>query len=124
MNEPTLEMINAAIEDHVGEPDEGGNPLVGDVRAALDGAFGHNKVEEIFARLEELANSESEAVSKWAKETLASLQLRSPTSLKVALQAVRRGKNLSLANALRMEMGIATAFLVRLLSASIVIYLL
>ncbi|KAL5490032.1 EHD3 [Sanghuangporus weigelae] len=113
MDEPTLPMINKAIEDHFGESlaEEARNPLIGDVRVALDTAFGHKTVEEILAALEKLGNSASADVGKWAKNTLASLKLRSPISLKVALEAIRRGKRLSLADALRMELGIATAFL-------------
>lgn len=115
MDKPTPLMINAALEEHHGEPlvEEARNPLVGEVRDALDTAFGHNTVEEIVASLEELEKSGSAKVGEWAKKTLASLHLRSPTSLKVTLQAIRRGKRLSLADALRMEMRIATAFLVR-----------
>lgn len=115
IDKPTLPVINAAIEEHYDEPlaEEPRNPLVGDVRTALDASFSHRTVEEIFATLEKLGSSAPADVGKWAKSTLTSLQLRSPTSLKVSLEAIRRGKRLSLADALRMEMGIATAFLVR-----------
>ncbi|EJD02197.1 3-hydroxyisobutyryl-CoA hydrolase [Fomitiporia mediterranea MF3/22] len=113
MNSPTLSMINKAIEEHYGEPlaEEARNLLVGEVREALDTAFGHDTVEEIVSALEKFGKSDSVEVATWAKKSLEALHLRSPTSLKVALQAVRRGKSLTLGNALIMEMGMATAFL-------------
>ena len=115
MEDPTLERINAAIEEHYEDPleDEEIGTILGTHRGALDTAFGHNTVEEIFEALEKLRQTESGMIGGWAKSTLSSLRLRSPTSLKVALEAIRRGKKLSLSDALRMELGIATAFLVR-----------
>lgn len=108
-------MINSLIEDHHAEPvaDEKKNHLVGEIRSAIDTAFRHDSVDMIFDSLAQMKESGSSAtVKEWAEKTLTTLQLRSPTSLKVALQAIRRGKKLSLADALRMELGIATAFLV------------
>lgn len=115
-DEPTPERINSTIEEFYGErsADEQGNAIVGDVRVAVDTAFGHNSVEKILETLTAYSGSSSEAVATWAKSTLAELNLRSPTSLVVALEAVRRGKQMSLAEVLQMEMGIATAFLVRI----------
>jgi 3-hydroxyisobutyryl-CoA hydrolase len=75
-------------------------------------AFGHNTVEEIVDNLTELASTADDAVAKWASETLVTLHMRSPTSLKVALEALRRGKKMTLLQALQMEMGIATAYCV------------
>lgn len=109
-------MINSLIEDHYEESiaDEKSNPFVGDVRSAIDTAFRHDSVDEIVESLIEMRENGTRSVKKWADKTLTTLELRSPTSLKVTLQALRRGKDLSLAEALRMEMGIATAFLVSL----------
>lgn len=117
LNDPTPQMINSLIEEHYGEPlaEETNNAIRGEIRDAVDIAFGHDTVEEIFASLEQLQQSSSEAVTKWAADTLAILEHRSPTSLKVALQAIRLGRKMTLAEVLRMEMGIATAFLVSLL---------
>lgn len=114
MEDPTPERINAVIEEHYEDPleDEKIETILGEHRSALDAAFSRKTVEEIKASLEEM-QSQSGMIGEWAKSTLSSLELRSPTSLKVALEAIRRGKKLSLADALRMEMGIATAFLVR-----------
>lgn len=75
-------------------------------------AFGHNTVEEIVDSLTKLTSTADDAVAKWASETLVTLHMRSPTSLKVALKALRRGKEMTLLQALQMEMGIATAYCV------------
>lgn len=53
-------------------------------------------------------------IRAWAEETLSVMNMRSPTSLKVALEAIRKGKQLSLLEALNMELKIATAYCVSL----------
>lgn len=113
LNNPTYSQINTIIEENYCEPltNEHGNPFIGELRVAVDTAFGKENVEDIISTLEELMRSESGVISKWAESTLSSLNMRSPTSLKVALEAIRRGKKLSLPQALGMEMGIANAFL-------------
>ncbi|PAV23801.1 3-hydroxyisobutyryl-coenzyme A hydrolase isoform 1 [Pyrrhoderma noxium] len=110
---PSYAQINSIIEEHYGEPlaNEPGNTFVNELREAVDTAFGKDTVEDIISTLEELMQSKSEIVAKWAESTLSSLNMRSPTSLKVALEAIRRGKKLTLSQALGMEMGIANAFL-------------
>ena len=115
---PSYAQINSIIEEHYGEPlaNEPGNTFVNELREAVDTAFGKDTVEDIISTLEELMRSKSEIVAKWAESTLSSLNMRSPTSLKVALEAIRRGKKLTLSQALGMEMGIANAFLVSNLS--------
>jgi len=116
MEDPAPSLINATIEEYGGidnsTPDLPGFApfqLVGDIRAALDTAFAHNTVEEIIADLEKYARTEND-VGAWAKQTLEELDLRSPTSLKVSLEAIRRGKNLTLSETFKMEMGLATAY--------------
>jgi 3-hydroxyisobutyryl-CoA hydrolase len=78
----------------------------------LDAAFAPSSVEKIFDHLEKFKKSDDAAVAEWAEQTLANLNLRSPTSLKVALEAVRKGKKQSLKETIQMELGIATAFCV------------
>lgn len=114
MEDPTMDRINSAIEELYDDPsnDEVTNAIVGDVRVAVDTAFAHNSVEEIFESLQSMG-TENGSVGDWARQTLAVMEMRSPTSLKVALAAIRKGKQLTLAESLRMELGIATAFLVR-----------
>jgi 3-hydroxyisobutyryl-CoA hydrolase len=111
----SYDAIDALIEEHATETsaDDSRNPIVGDIRVALDKAFAKNNVEDIVASLEQLsAQSDKPDVQAWATTTLESLRMRSPTSLKVALQAIRRGKSFSLIECLNMELGIATAFCV------------
>ncbi|KAI0748565.1 3-hydroxyisobutyryl-coenzyme A hydrolase [Daedaleopsis nitida] len=114
LEEPTYQMINDLLEQERSDAEsEGGlvSPLVGATRVALDSAFSHNTVEDIVAQLTEFSTGHGEeAVRKWAANTLDTLSLRSPTSLKVALAAIRRGKQMLLLDALQMEMNIATAF--------------
>ncbi|KZS89987.1 3-hydroxyisobutyryl-coenzyme A hydrolase [Sistotremastrum niveocremeum HHB9708] len=102
--------INNTIELFYEEPQAGGSsPLVGGIRAALDQTFKHNDVESILKNLEGLSDKENN-VGDWAKSTLAELRSRSPTSLKVALEAVRRGQTMTLEQALQMEYQLASAF--------------
>jgi 3-hydroxyisobutyryl-CoA hydrolase len=117
---PTMEHIDRTIEELSSERehDEQSSPLVGDIRVVLDSAFRHNSVELIFRDLEEFSNRPDPAISTWAKQTLETLHMRSPTSLKVALGAIRKGKNMSLLETLQMELGIATAYCVRALVSS------
>ena len=110
-------MIDSTIEECSQErdADEREPLLTGARRVALDIAFGHNRVEEIFESLKQLSQEHRNSdIQQWAKTTLDALEQRSPTSLKVALQAIRRGRGLTLLQALQTELNIATAFCVRL----------
>ena len=115
LEDPSLEIINSTIEEFYYEPDadESTIPLRGPVRVALDSAFCHQSVEDIMTALEAHTLSMDAAVSSWATETLKVLNLRSPTSLRIALHAFRRSKNSKLRDVLRTELGIATALCVR-----------
>ncbi|KAG8217682.1 3-hydroxyisobutyryl-coenzyme A hydrolase [Butyriboletus roseoflavus] len=110
--DPSFTQINCTIEELHSErqPDEPSGKLTGAIRIALDSAFRHNSVEKILESLATLSSSRDTRVGGWAKQTLETLHMRSPTSLKVALAAIRRGGNMSLRDALQMEMGIATAY--------------
>lgn len=107
--------VNGILEENSAErePDEPSSLLVGATRVALDSAFRHNSVEKIIDDLTRFKSDKDELVSGWASKTLELLLLRSPTSLKVALAAIRRGRNLDLWEALNMELRIATAYCVR-----------
>jgi 3-hydroxyisobutyryl-CoA hydrolase len=82
------------------------------VRTALDYAFRHNNVENIVNDLNTFARHRNPEVQKFAENTLKVLGLRSPTSLKIALRAIRQGKKMTLREALNMELKIASAFCV------------
>ncbi|KAF9469221.1 3-hydroxyisobutyryl-coenzyme A hydrolase [Collybia nuda] len=107
-----ISVIDKTIEEFSAErqPDEPPIPFSGAKRNALDFAFQHNKVEDIFEALEALSTHQDQSLSEWALVTLKTLNLRSPTSLKVALMAIRKGKTMTLLQALDMELKIATAY--------------
>ncbi|KAG8745611.1 hypothetical protein FRC10_007502 [Ceratobasidium sp. 414] len=109
--EPSAEAINRTIEEHSAEISAEDPPpsYAGERRAVLDTCFSHKTVDSIITALKDVAASAG-TQAQWATETLAAIEARSPTSLRVALEAVRRGKHMELADALQMEMGIATAF--------------
>ena len=112
---PHASLIDRTIEDFVAErePTEPPAPFTGAKRIALDSAFRHNEVDLILKDLEVFSQTSANAsVKQWASDTLAKLLMRSPTSLKVALKAIRRGKKLTLLETLNMELKIATAFCV------------
>ncbi|KAI6045605.1 ClpP/crotonase-like domain-containing protein [Pisolithus marmoratus] len=112
LENPSFSQINRTIEElHVErQPNEADGKLTGTIRNALDATFRHDTVEEIILSLESLTNAPDTRVRLWANQTLETLHMRSPTSLKVALFAQRRGRQMTLLEALQMEIGIATAY--------------
>ncbi|KAF7295519.1 3-hydroxyisobutyryl-CoA hydrolase, mitochondrial [Mycena indigotica] len=112
MEHPDHVAIDRTLEElsHEREQEDPPPPFVDATRAAMDIAFGHDRVEAIFSDLELLTEDQDPSISQWAVKTLETLKLRSPTSLKVALKAIRLGKTQSLTEALNMELKIATAF--------------
>jgi len=115
LENPTPGMINSTIEQCYYEPEASEPPvaLTGSVRVALDSAFSRKSVDGIFESLENYKQSSDEQVKVWATSTLDALNLRSPTSLRVALFALRNNKDVGLIDALRTELSIATALCVR-----------
>jgi 3-hydroxyisobutyryl-CoA hydrolase len=115
LDRPVNDVIDATIDEasQEREPNERPCSIVGAKRVALDKAFGHNRVEKIFEELKKISQEhEDESIRSWASETITAMELRSPTSLKVALEAVRRGRDMTLQQALQMELNIATAYCV------------
>ena len=119
MERPTFGQVASAIDDLYTErePSDPPFPFAGAVRDALDDAFSQKTVEDIVSRLRHHADGKSKNSSadvvQWAKDTLAMLEDRSPTSLKVALRAIRRAKKMNLVDTLAMELNIAKKFCVR-----------
>lgn len=108
----TLAIINATIDEFYQEVhnDEPATVIQGDIRAALDRAFSFDTVDEIVAQLKSI-EAAGGPVGEWATTTLYDLHMRSPTSLHVALEAIRRGRNMpGLYQALIMEFWIAAAY--------------
>lgn len=119
LERPTYAQVNDAIEylHYDAEPTDSVAPLTGAIRVALDSAFSQETVEDIITTLQSFTTNDTGVdVAQWAKDTLAILEERSPTSLKIALAAIRKGKSLDLLKSFKMELDIATAFCV---SASI-----
>ncbi|KAI0345300.1 3-hydroxyisobutyryl-coenzyme A hydrolase [Trametopsis cervina] len=113
LDRPMNDIIDATIEEASQEREVHEPPcsITGAKRIALDKAFGHNNVEAIFEELRIISEEHTdESIRSWAAGTIKAMELRSPTSLKVALEALRRGKSMPLQNALQMELNIATAF--------------
>ncbi|TIB89182.1 ClpP/crotonase [Wallemia mellicola] len=104
--------VNSVIDEFTTQPlPKLSETLMGAHRQAIDDAFGQSSVEEIIQVLENFKENRPE-VGKWAAETLETLYDRPPTSLKVALEAVRRGVKMhNVAQALQQELTFANQFI-------------
>jgi enoyl-CoA hydratase len=81
-----------------------GPPPIDRHRAAIDRCFSAESVPAILARLDEDAVQGSE----FAHKTAATIRAKSPTSLNIALEQMRRGKDLSFEAAIRTEFRIVS----------------
>jgi enoyl-CoA hydratase len=75
-------------------------------RAAIDRLFKGDRVEDIVASLDAEARNGLEA--EWARASEATLRTKSPTSLKIALAQVRRGRDWSFEDCMKAEMRIVS----------------
>jgi enoyl-CoA hydratase len=84
--------------DHVlnGLKDRPGEPPLMQHREAIDRCFGQDSLEDIFRALEREGTD-------WAQDTLETLHKRSPTSMKLAFAALRRGAELDFDACMTME---------------------
>jgi 3-hydroxyisobutyryl-CoA hydrolase len=115
LEKPTFAQVDQAIEylHYDIEPTDPVAPLSGAIRIALDSAFSQETVEDIIATLRNFTTNDTRSdVAQWATDTLTILEERSPTSLKIALAAIRKGRLLDLLESFKMELNIATAFCV------------
>ncbi|CAG8762774.1 1872_t:CDS:2, partial [Racocetra persica] len=93
------EVINAAIEEFVAEHNHDHSyALGGNVRKSID------RVEDILKALEQ-------ENSNWSRETINTILQMSPTSLKVTLKELRKGKNMVITDCFKMEYKLAQKFL-------------
>ncbi|MFN3658795.1 MAG: enoyl-CoA hydratase/isomerase family protein [Pseudolabrys sp.] len=76
-------------------------------RATIDRLFAGDDVEAILGALDREAASAS-ADAEWAGKTAAVMRTKSPTSLKIALQQVRRGRDFDFAACMRAEFRIVS----------------
>ncbi len=93
--------VEAAIRKIAADP--GPAPLAA-ARSTIDRTFAGGSVEAILAALE--ADG-----SDWAKETLKTLHPKSPTSLKVTFEQLRRGAGLAIEDVLVMEYRMTQVFM-------------
>lgn len=84
----------------------GDAPIEG-LRPAIDRLFTGARVEDVLADLDREAGSGSPDAS-WAADTAAGIRTRSPLSLKIALEQVRRGGGLSFGDCMRTEFRIVS----------------
>lgn len=95
--------ISVLLSEHA---TSGGDAPLAERREVIDKAFAHDRIEDILAALQADGGD-------FGKETTALLEHRSPTSLKVTLEMVRRGARCtSLAEDLEMEFTMVQSFLI------------
>jgi enoyl-CoA hydratase len=70
-------------------------------RADIDRLFAHDRVEDILAALDAER-------TEWARKTAAIIRTKSPLSLRIALEQVRRGATLDFADCMRLEFRIVS----------------
>jgi enoyl-CoA hydratase len=93
--------VDATLAAFAEPPAEG--PVVAR-RGTIDRLFAGGSVEDILAALE----SETGVEAEWARATAATIAAKSPTSLKLALAQVRRGRDWSFEDCMRAEMRIVS----------------
>ncbi len=79
-------------------------------RRPIDRAFAGARVEDILDRLDRVAASEPPDAA-WAGATAATIRSKSPMSLKIALAQMRRGRESSFEDCMRMEFRIVSRIL-------------
>ncbi|KAL8947999.1 MAG: hypothetical protein Q9222_005781, partial [Ikaeria aurantiellina] len=114
-NLPTrLRVIDRTIEEfNTGLPVDEPIEIAGNMRLAIDYCFRHDTVEGIVSALEQEKGSDNTPpqIKEWAQQTLDKLSEKSPTSLKVALRALRLGLSWDTAETFQREYHIASKFM-------------
>lgn len=100
---PVDAVLNAFAEPH------GQGPVMAR-KAVVGRLFAGNRVEDILGALDAEAASGSQD-AEWAKATAAAMRTKSPTSLKLALAQMRRGRTLSFEDCMRLEFRIVSRVL-------------
>lgn len=98
-------LVNDAIEDFATDAPEGYKYLLsGADREAIDAAFSQPTVEDVIRFLET-------SDASIAQDTIKKINQRSPTSIKVTFEALKRGKTLDITSALAAEYRLAERFM-------------
>lgn len=105
-------IVDNTIEEYnTGLPHDQPMAPSGPIRAAIDRCFSSPNFKAIIAALGcELSSSDPE-VSRWADQTLKTLEERSPTSVRVALRQMNLGSRWTITEAFEREHWLATKFL-------------
>jgi enoyl-CoA hydratase len=98
---------NAAVDALLGAfaQSPGESPLI-HRSATIDRLFVGSRVEDILGRLDREAEGGADA--SWGRATAATIRTKSPTSLKIALAQMRRGKTWSFTNCMKAEFRIVS----------------
>ncbi|KAK9453664.1 ClpP/crotonase-like domain-containing protein [Dipodascopsis uninucleata] len=100
-------VINSALSDFETEaPSDFVYRYSGENRKIIDRAFSGKSVENIKKTLEEYSST-----SEFAKQTLETMETRCPTSMKVALEALRQAKSWSILDAFKWDIHLANKFM-------------
>ncbi|KAJ2084618.1 3-hydroxyisobutyryl-CoA hydrolase [Coemansia sp. S100] len=101
------DVVNRAIEEFVAQPEAGQMEYsLADVRDAIDRCFRFNKVESIVEALRQETEAEG-VVAEWAARTLEQLMGMSPSSLKLTLEQLRKGRTCSIQESFALELRLA-----------------
>jgi enoyl-CoA hydratase/carnithine racemase len=95
------DQLRTVIQKLVADP---GAATLAPMRAAIELHFAADSVPALIASLEQECRSEYQA---WAQQSLQLMSARSPTMLSVAMKQLRLGRSMTLAQCLRMEIGMA-----------------
>ncbi|SLM36428.1 mitochondrial 3-hydroxyisobutyryl-hydrolase [Lasallia pustulata] len=102
-----LAAVAATLDEfHAGLPHDQLALFAGPLRQAIDRCFRHHALEDILAALRREEQSAG-ATAAWAAQTRRTLAERSPTSLKVALRAMRVAARWSIAETFQREWALA-----------------
>ena len=100
--------VDALLGAFAAPPEEG---PVAARRADIDRLFSANTIERMLQDLDAEAGEAAAEKADWAKATAATIRSRSPTSLKLALEQVRRGAKLSFEDCMKTEYRIVSRVL-------------
>ncbi|KAJ2259175.1 3-hydroxyisobutyryl-CoA hydrolase [Coemansia sp. RSA 376] len=101
------DVVNRAIEEFVAQPEAGQMEYsLAGVRDAIDRCFRFNKVESIVEALRQETEAEG-VVAEWAARTLEQLMGMSPSSLKLTLEQLRKGRTCSIQESFALELRLA-----------------
>ncbi|KAK7540358.1 3-hydroxyisobutyryl-CoA hydrolase mitochondrial precursor [Phyllosticta citricarpa] len=112
-NEERYHIINNTVEEYVTESELPRPKHSGNIRIAIDLAFGPKMggLQEIIDQLRRISQSSDPEVANWANQTLATIEERSPTSLAVTFAQLRLSQRWGIADTFEREHFIASRFM-------------